>query len=266
MDNQPVQPPISEQPNQQPIVTQPSQPSPSRLKSTPIMVLIFIVFLAASLYGVYAWQHKKTAQLQSQVSSLKSQVNKQSQTAKATSTPSPTATDPYSGWKSATLTYEKIKFKYPSDWTIKEQSTAANDPSTGNDYPMDSVSLTSPSGSVVSLNAGGMSEGDIVTFDKTPITFMGSSTNFLIVGIPAGESGKAPAQPDRGFIEFTSKNISTSKSTTTCYPNTTKKTCPLYDSFTYLPKGPYATPMSASQIESNPTFAQAKLILESMSY
>lgn len=50
--------------------------------------------------------------------------------------------DPYAGWKSYTSSYEKLSFKYPSDWTIKtyDYSTQV----TG----ADSAVLTSPSGTI----------------------------------------------------------------------------------------------------------------------
>lgn len=54
--------------------------------------------------------------------------------------------DQYAGWKSYTLTYEKISFKYPSSWTITD--TSAN--------KSDTVQLTGANGYIYTITTGGL--------------------------------------------------------------------------------------------------------------
>jgi hypothetical protein len=58
-------------------------------------------------------------------------------------------------WKTATLTYEKITYQYPSNWKLINQSQVAPKRNNYCAYPgHDIVTLESPSGSQVDLDAG----------------------------------------------------------------------------------------------------------------
>jgi hypothetical protein len=84
------------------------------------------------------------------------QVNKKSKTSTAT-TAKTAAVDPYAGWKTGTLKYEKITFKYPADWTLDDYSMPYSPPgSEVNPYSClkpgeDKILLTSPYGSTVNM-------------------------------------------------------------------------------------------------------------------
>ena len=103
------------------------------------------------------------------------QVNKKSMTSTSSTTASTTKTtavDPYAGWKTGTLKYEKLSFKYPSNWNLVDSSV------TGSQYQfqpgIDILKLISPTGSQINLDdAGGKSGTTAVVVDSTPITFLG---------------------------------------------------------------------------------------------
>lgn len=64
-----------------------------------------------------------------------------------------TEADPYEGWKTYTTKYEKMSFKYPSDLTLTDTSTATTNQD--NVTPgMDKIKLTSASGFEISIQTG----------------------------------------------------------------------------------------------------------------
>ena len=193
------------------------------------------------------------------------QVNKKSTTSSSSTTATTAKTaavDPYAGWKTGTLKYEKITFKYPADWTLT-------------DYPpslqvdnADTTLLASPSGNVITLRTGIIAGGSpMKTYASVPITFLGkptqlkiqaSSEGSLVTGTPDQPTGAAVSG---GFIP--AKNI-----TQVCNVN---QVCPTDDYFSYS-NGPKDSSnnqpvyKSVSSMENNPDFSKAKLIFESMHY
>jgi len=194
------------------------------------------------------------------------QVNKKSTTSSssntAATTTKTTAVDPYAGWKTGTLKYEKISFKYPADWTLTEEHSSLQVDNA------DTTLLTSPSGNVLTLRTGIIAGGSpMKTYASVPITFLGkptqlqiqaSSEELLVTG--------TPDQPTQAVVSggsITAKNI-----TQVCNVNQVCKT----DNYFSYNNGPIDSsnnkPVyeSVSSMEANPDFSKAKLIFESMHY
>jgi hypothetical protein len=130
MDNQfaPQTPQVL--PPQQPAVYQP-QPLPPysgrRFKKTHWLILLSVLVFVGSIYGVYVWQHgkvnaanAKTAKLQSQVTSLKTKVNKLSKLSGASAqvAASTQQADPTADWIAYTSSTGKFSLKYPKTWAV----------------------------------------------------------------------------------------------------------------------------------------------------
>jgi len=181
--------------------------------------------------------------------------------------------DPYSGWKTATLLYEKIKYQYPSNWTVTNESSAGGCAEPGSD----DIYLTSPNNEQIQLRTGVSCIGDAGAVDfgtSIPITALGQNL-YLAFENWAGEGPPGPPNyPEFACLgitstpntplDFVSKNIILPDSTT--IDNFTNS------SFCYYPynelndKDSPTSTESVSTIENSPDFATAKLVFESMHY
>lgn len=113
-------------------------------------IVLAVVAIAGIVYSVYAWQQNQ--KLTSDVTAKNNQIAdlQKQQTPPAKTTPTPPA-DPYTGWQSATLKYEKVNLKYPSTWTVTSGSVAGGSGANpGTDY----IKLVSPTGLNVRINTG----------------------------------------------------------------------------------------------------------------
>jgi hypothetical protein len=88
--------------------------------------------------------------------------------------------NPYAGWKTASLQYEKVSFKYPSSWQLS--NTSKDEQVTGGTATpgADTAVLTSPNGLLVSLESGVAGVGDSNGIDSVlpgaqPINTLGGS-------------------------------------------------------------------------------------------
>lgn len=81
--------------------------------------------------------------------------------------------DSYAGWKTHSVPYEKMSFKYPSEWKLALKPVTFQDQE-NKMYPQNNLTLTGPSGTQIKLSTqisgvgGGCSPGDcpIITFYK----------------------------------------------------------------------------------------------------
>lgn len=124
---------------------------------------IIVVIVAIALVGLVVWRFYDA-----------STTKTASQTASTSG--SQTKADPYTGWQSATLKYEKASFKYPSTWKLTNVSTP--DGTTGNITPgSDQAKLVSPTGLTVTMDTGvsGIGDGPYggTVLSVTPITTLG---------------------------------------------------------------------------------------------
>jgi hypothetical protein len=80
-------------------------------------------------------------------------VHTEEKTAIAAAQVSKMVINPYAGWKTATLKYEHATFEYPSSWTLQDASWVPSD-TPGLYSPGDNAELTSPTGLSVAINTG----------------------------------------------------------------------------------------------------------------
>ncbi|HVV25919.1 MAG TPA: hypothetical protein VHC21_02720 [Candidatus Saccharimonadales bacterium] len=135
MDNQPAPVASAPIPSPSPVSTQlppapsTSNPTPPRRSRKKIagLVLLVLILIAAAAFGGYKFEHQRALKVeknqQSQIDSLKKQVNASQATGSAKSTGSTTSVDPYANWKSYTSTTSGYTVKYPSTWIIEGYST-----------------------------------------------------------------------------------------------------------------------------------------------
>lgn len=235
---------------------------------SPVEVVMVVIIIA--LIGTVGWlvykNHNKTNTNNSNAvsagSSSKSVQPKASQ-----------VVDPYASWKTGTLQYEKITYRYPSDWTVKDQSEALPKSQDRCTYPgHDLVTLSSPSGAQVNLNAGQDCFGDdgVKAFGSVHINSLGQNLYLVFEAFDGVETPTAadsaclaPSTDPGGQFALKSKNIFYNG-------DDTGGSAPL-NSFCYIPYNPSKYPGAAptftvDQIKNSADYPQAKLILESLRY
>jgi hypothetical protein len=196
------------------------------------------------------------------------QVNKKSKTSTSSTTAATTAktaaVDPYAGWKTGTLKYEKLSFKYPSNWNLVDNSV------TGSKYAVqpgiDILKLISPTGSQIFLeDAGGKSGTTAVVVDSTPITFLGGRDYLNALGGGANADGPNAlvydecigTTPTTALPDIKTKNITSSVAAGAYAIGD-----PARIDFCFSP----LSPNTSESIKASVDFATAKLIFESMKY
>jgi hypothetical protein len=108
-------------------------------------LLIVLTLAVIGIGGYYVW-HTQNSKNKNASTSAKST----SSTKAATTQP----TDPYAGWKTYTLPVEKLRFKYPSGWTINTTNSGAPTAS------QDKEEIDAPDGFVFSVIDGVSNGGD----------------------------------------------------------------------------------------------------------
>lgn len=138
----------------------------SALEALLILAVISIIGLVG--WFVYYSQNKDD---------IKS--NSQSESTIPASDKSPEAADPYDGWKAYVTKYDKLSFKYPSNWQLTDStSTNDTDVTPGQDW----IKLTSDSSLELSIITGSTSydggSSKVKTISSSPVMTMGK-TNYL---------------------------------------------------------------------------------------
>lgn len=231
-------------------------------------LLILIIVGILGFTGWYVYHAKQTSNKDYSAAANSTVPSYKKKTAtKPTATVAP---DPYTGWKSASLKYEKVAYKYPSDWTVTDKS-ASSPKGAGCVYPgTDNVILTSPSNHQVELRTGLECNGGAGAkiFDTIPVASLGQN---LHISLAASDLSGTPTDPTSACLYPTatqagyppnlkSKNLFVNGSSDIpddefCY-------------FPYLFNSRDGTPpqLSASEMENSADFTTAKLIFESMKY
>lgn len=148
--------------------------------------MIAIILIAGAAFGAYQFEHSRAVKAekrqQSQIDSLKKQINSSQKPTDTKSTSSTAAADPYAGWKTYTLKYEKLTFKYPANWQPKDYSNGPNEnPNT------DVVDFVAPDGFVFDIIDGMKPGGDpktLVPDSPWPVTFADQSM-YLVFSHPS---------------------------------------------------------------------------------
>jgi hypothetical protein len=209
-----------------------------------------------------------------------------------TATTTTAITNPYAGWVSAELQYEKISYKYPASWKLKDSSISIPKSSDGCTYPgNDNVSLTSPNDDSVVLATGidCIGDGGSYILGSVPIKSLGADLFLSFQDSVIGSQTTNPTQPSFACLEpnantgngtplaFESKNI--------FYGGGGESTNTPVNEFCYYPSKynkneansvsdasgsteiDYSiTSQPISSIENEQDFNTAKLIFESMKY
>lgn len=201
--------------NETPLSNNPMKPegANNRRKTLKIIGIIAsaVVVVAGIGFSIYAWQQSQQPKPSAENKSAQTTPKEEEKTTPST-TPS---ADPYAGWLSATLQYEKVTLKYPSTWKLTNTSTPYNE-----NYPVtpgyDKAKLVSPTGLTVTIDTGvsgigGGPYGNRV-FSATPIATLGGSY-YLGFGAYGSESdlvlkGTIGTTSDKSAVWPSSKNIS----------------------------------------------------------
>jgi cytoskeletal protein RodZ len=181
------------------------------------------------------------------------------------------AVDPYKGWKSASLKYEKMSFKYPSTWQIS--NTSKDGAGTGGTATpgADEVSLTSATGMHVSIQTGqvGIDTNSLLTGLSTsrPINTLGGNYFLVYWSNKSDTTGGArgtclsKTATTSTIPSLPSKNIQMASMSDDSISPTANLICIGINSA----EGSTAVrPISA--FEQNASYSDAKLIIESLTY
>lgn len=230
-------------------------------------IALALVAVASIAFSVYAWQQNRqlTADLatkNNQIADLQKQ--KSGQTTPAPSATTTPATDPYTGWKSATLKYEKATFKYPSTWTVTNVSTPNG--TTGNITPgSDQITLTSTTGLTLKFSTGvsGIGGGPYfgTVLSTTPIATLGGNY-YLGFGTNGADSHSTSASAGHiGTASTSQANFISSK-------NVTSTGGQAYDviSLAYFDASGSAIDKPVSAFQSDTSYSDALLIIKPLSY
>lgn len=234
-------------------------------------LLVILILAVIGFGGYYVWhnQHKSITSTTVTSTALKSHISTKTATA-TTQTP-----NPYAGWKSYTLTDEKLSFQYPSTWHLTDYTNTG----AGNqDYHADWVELTSSSGFDFTINDG-LNGGDplsLASSDPISVTYNGQSA-YMVFSHPGnpGAPGSVNNNAVGGFILLTNPNDQTSLPQN---KNVTVHMASYYSSSTYSSSssapgqmsiiGNYTSKnfSSVKQAMQDKEYQNAKLVIESMHY
>lgn len=175
-----------------------------------LVVIVVVAVIAAAGVWVYKRQNQSTKPISDKTSKSAFSNDKNSQ--------KPAKSDPYAGWKTATLTTTKLSFKYPSTWTAKDASAAQS-----NDVN-DQLVFSAANGFAVDLmaeSAGHPSlDGPVYVYYAKPITYLGQKgyLDYFSVGqddstvdeVTLSKSATDPMDVFQGTVNGVTYNISSS--------------------------------------------------------
>ncbi len=234
--------------------------------TTELLVALAVVIVIGVVGGVVYHQDHKT-----KAATTSSQTSTKSSTQTKTSTTPPA--DPYAGWKTAALTYEKATFKYPSSWQISNTSQTESETGGTVTPGADTATATSPTGLIVSINTGEAGIGDSDGIDSVlpgaqPINTLGSSYYldfYANVHVSATDAQGACVDKDAtvatGVPYIPSKNIQLANVSGTSASSATDLIC-----IKYQDAQGTAQAKPVSTFEQDASYNDAKLIIESLSY
>jgi hypothetical protein len=266
---------------------QPQQPKKGKSKALIIVVTIIIVALAVAGALAVFKNHNKTIP-------AKTTTESKVQSNSLLSSPPSSA---YTGWKTSTLEYEKLSFKYPPNWTIytveynsstyiatNYSSTISSETAENRscDYPGDdSVTLTAPNQDTVNIMTGNQDcsgDNDLSQGGSIPIKVLNNtyylsfinteSSNGCEDGCPNGATsssvtGACLSTSSKEDVPLPSKNITIpSEYQDSINGDDVKLEAQVMACFDWE----NITTTSVSSMQKDPSFATAKLIFESMTY
>lgn len=211
-------------------------------------LLMLLVVSVIGFGGYYVWQNQ-------QDENNSDTILTQEQTSKAVSQPS--NSDPYKGWKTYALHYEKLSFKYPSGWTVSKQDENGRD----------SVSIKSPGNFTVMIQNGVQAAGDRTYVGNWSTKFDNSLAylSFVSGGTRLSPNTKVTSyalltlQPEDTSAVPAGKNV---KGCSGCNGTNGPEDSYMQISIGYEPTKEMS--VQAAKLDSN--YKNGKLIIESMRY
>jgi Tfp pilus assembly protein PilE len=206
---------------------------------TAVEALLIILILAViSFGGYYVWHTQHT-------------------TTNTSATTSTAASNPYVGWKFYTLKQEKLTFRYPSTWTLKNNSDSNND----FEILTGTHNFQMTIGAGADVSAVGFPYGGSRVVQADPVTF-------------AGHPGYIDLWTDEGTTSGSIYSMWLSQSNTQAgdfFPSKNIKENVSNSSFVALmdyqaPSSTSFTNESLSYVENDVNYKDAKLVIDSMSY
>ncbi len=225
--------------------------------------------------GWYVWHAKQSADKTLTADNTSTPTfNKQSTGKTSTVTQQ---SGPYTGWKTATLKYEKITYNYPANWNVKDLSFSSPK-GKGCIYPgSDEIYLTSPSNEQVAIRTGidCIGDGSAAAFSSTTIKSLGQNL-YLVLENNIGIVNPTAAQPSYACLarstkpdtpmDFKSKNIFDSGNGVSTLNYFCYYPYNLYGIQTSTDPSKKIPDETAASITNSKDYATAKLIFESMHY
>jgi hypothetical protein len=209
-----------------------------------LIVIVVIVVLGSAEAYVYHRDHKTKATTTAGNTNTKSST--QATKRGSTATPPPPA-DPYAGWKSYTLASSGVSFKYPANWTLKDQSLAEN-----NIY---SVLLSGPNQLSMTIEvapSGGYGGDDAHILSSEPISTLGGSYYLNYEGLPS----------DNGMVDRAI--LSSSPTVQYQFPKLASKSDTIVSVNVEFVNSGQMIAKSLTAFKGGASFQQAKLVIQSM--
>lgn len=175
--------------------------------------------------------------------------------------------NPYIGWNSATLKYEKLSFQYPPNWTLKNTSYIAGSPNVSCVNPgTDNATLAISSYESMILQTGSACSATSATqVASLPITVLGNK--YFISILDNDLSSTDNGLPTEACLSTSSSSLSGLPSKN-IFIDPADSGSPI-DFFCYLNQPVNnATPVhkATAVMESDSNFNKAKLVFESLKY
>jgi prepilin-type N-terminal cleavage/methylation domain-containing protein len=226
-----------------------------------IMVLVIVGLICAVGFLVYKNHNKATT------------VSAVNTTKTTTTTPTKNAANPYAGWTTYTLKYEKASFKYPSSWQLKDSSFADSKTTGGG---ADVIKLTGSNGFEMSIADGGPNDygfplGGLTSVSTDPVTFFSQQAYMNLA-----EAGAS----NTGVVDYI--NLTSTKTSLTDFPTDKNVVAPTYQGGTTENKflilmdynanvdtssaNPTYPHTSLTTVQKDTNYLEAKLIVSSFTY
>lgn len=221
------------------------------------MVLVIVIIGLIGVVGFMVYKNQHKAQTASVATTTTSKP--------AISTP---ILDPYAGWATASLKFEKLNLKYPKNWKIDNTSTVV-----GVTIPVspgsDKLTLTSPNGLQVTISSGVTGIGDGPYYGKilsvNPITTLGGS---YFLGFGNNSYGDTTTGTTKagcvGTLDTNSANFPYSKYITVS-GGTDKSFDVICIGYPDKSNGD-TTQKTIAEFQADPSFNDAKLVVQSLAY
>lgn len=219
-----------------------------------IIVIIFLIAIIIGLVVWYAIWGKPKAQAPA------------SGSANATPQSNAQNINSYEGWKTYTTKYEKLSFKYPADWVLKEENI--------DEVDSDRILITSPKGFALKVwtnvsGIGGVCE-ECKNYETVETSVLGQTMGQNIIGNQLGATEIALNRSVlNGNVELGCVTFCTFPSRNAVIPGGNGEKGDIFVSGGYRTNDPQTGPykaMSLAAFKADPNIETAKQFFQSLSY